>query len=566
MLRLLVADHQPGGQPEHAEDGSDQAPGVDVAVPTLGVVADPDPDQQSGEDQHDLQGVHRWPLTSAEYTAEAMTGSYDVAFLGGGMGGYVGAIRAAQLGLRTAVVEEDKLGGTCLHRGCIPTKALLQSAFVLDQARQGGRLGVRVSGVELDYAQVAKNRDQVVGQLHRGVEYLMKKNRIEVVRGRGHLEGPRRVRVGGGQSGDVEVEAGSMVIATGSRPKQVPGAEADGRVVLTSDHALALDHVPASAIVLGAGAVGVEFASFWRSCGAEVTVVEMLDRLVPLEDRAIGVELAKHFEARGIRCLVGATLDLGSIRRGEEGVEVSVTHAGEEQRLRAEVLLIAIGRTPNTEEIGLENPAVELERGFVRAGPDLRTAQEGVYAIGDVIGGFLLAHKGSHEGIIAAEVMAGGVPIHSTPTWSPGRPTAPPRSPRSGSPRRRLGPRATRSAPGSSAHRQRPLDHLGGAGLLQGRRRGRRQRPRRPHDRPRGHRAHLCRGAGRPARGHPVRDGQGHCPPSDRERDNHGGRAGGRGRADPHVSGRALLSVSRSRRPKPGAPSRLRNVAPFPRP
>jgi dihydrolipoamide dehydrogenase len=301
-----------------------------------------------------------------------MAGSYDVAFLGGGMGGYVGAIRAAQLGLRTAVVEEDKLGGTCLHRGCIPTKALLQSAFVLDQARQGGRLGVRVSGVELDYAQVARNRDQIVGQLHRGVEYLMKKNRIEVVRGRGRLEGPRRVRVGGGQSGDADVEAGSIVIATGSRPKQVPGAEADGRVVLTSDHALALDHVPASAIVLGAGAVGVEFASFWRSC--EVTVVEMLDRLVPLEDRAIGVELAKHFEARGIRCLVGATLDLGSIRRGEEGVEVSVTHGGAEERLRSEVLLIAIGRTPNTEEIGLESTAVELERGFVRAGPDLRTA------------------------------------------------------------------------------------------------------------------------------------------------------------------------------------------------
>jgi dihydrolipoamide dehydrogenase len=348
-----------------------------------------------------------------------MTGSYDVAFLGGGMGGYVGAIRAAQLGLRTAVVEEDKLGGTCLHRGCIPTKALLQSAFVLDQARQGGRLGVRVSGVELDYPQVARNRDQVVAQLHRGVEYLMKKNRIEVVRGRGLLEGPRRLRVSGGQSGDVEVEAGSIVIATGSRPKQVPGAEADGRVVLTSDHALALDHVPASALVLGAGAVGVEFASFWRSCGAEVTVVEMLDRLVPLEDRAIGVELAKHFEARGIRCLTGATLDLGSIRRGEQGVEVSVTHDGKEEGLRAEVLLIAIGRTPNTEEIGLETTAVELERGFVRAGPDLRTTQEGVYGIGDVIGGFLLAHKGSHEGIIAAEVIAGQGPHPLDPNLVP---------------------------------------------------------------------------------------------------------------------------------------------------
>jgi len=348
-----------------------------------------------------------------------MAVSCDVAFLGGGMGGYVGAIRASQLGMRTAVVEEDKLGGTCLHRGCIPTKALLQSAFVLDQARQGERLGVRVSGVELDYAQAARNRDQVVAQLHRGVEFLMKKHRIEVVRGRGRLDGPRRLRVGGGQGGDVEVEAGAVVVATGSRPKQVPGVEADGRAVLTSDHALVLDHVPASAIVLGAGAVGVEFASFWRSCGAEVTVVEMLDRLVPLEDRAIGQELRKHFESRGIRCRVGATLDLGSICRSDTGVAVTVAHEGKEERLEAEVLLVAIGRSPNTEGIGLETTAVELERGFVRAGPDLRTAQQGVYAIGDVIGGFLLAHKGSHEGIIAAEVIAGRDPHPLDPNLVP---------------------------------------------------------------------------------------------------------------------------------------------------
>jgi dihydrolipoamide dehydrogenase len=348
-----------------------------------------------------------------------MASSFDVVFLGGGMGGYVGAIRAAQLGLTTAVVEEDKLGGTCLHRGCIPTKALLQSAFVLDQARQGARLGVMVSGVELDYAQVGKNRDQVVSQLHRGVEFLMKKHRIEVVRGRGRLDGPRRVRVSGGQSGDVEVDAGAVVIATGSRPKQVPGVEPDGRSVLTSDHALTLDHVPASAIVLGAGAVGVEFASFWRSCGAEVTVVEMLDRLVPLEDRAIGVELGKHFEARGIRCLVGATLDLGSVRRDDGGVSVTVSHGGKEERISAEVLLVAVGRSPNIEGIGLETTGVELERGFIRAGADLRTAQEGVYAIGDVIGGFLLAHKGSHEGIIAAEVIAGRHPHPLDPQLVP---------------------------------------------------------------------------------------------------------------------------------------------------
>ena len=326
------------------------------------------------------------------------------------MGGYVGAIRAAQLGLRTAVVEEDKLGGCCLHRGCIPTKALLQAAFVLDQARGGERLGVRAAGLELDWAQAGRFRDQVVAQLHRGVEFLMKKNRIEVVRGRGRLDGPRRLTVAGGEGGAREVEAASLVVATGSRPKQLPGAEADGRAVLTSDHALTLDHVPASAIVLGAGAVGVEFASLWRSCGAEVTVVEMLDRLVPLEDRAIGVELQKHFEARGIHCRVGAVLDLASVTRDDAGVSVTISRDGGEERLRAEVLLVAVGRTPCSDGIGLEGTGVELERGFIRTGPDQGTAEPGVYAIGDVAGGFLLAHKGSHEGMIAAEAIAGRHP------------------------------------------------------------------------------------------------------------------------------------------------------------
>lgn len=339
-----------------------------------------------------------------------MADRFDTVFLGGGMGGYVGAIRAAQLGLRTAVVEEDKLGGCCLHRGCIPTKALLQAAFVLDQARGGGRLGVRVQGLDLDWAQAGRFRDQVVAQLHRGVEFLMKKNTIEVVRGRGRLHGPRRLVVAGGDGGEREVEAGALVVATGSRPKQLPGVEADGRAVLTSDHALTLDHVPASAIVLGAGAVGVEFASLWRSCGAEVTVVEMLDRLVPLEDRAIGVELQKHFEARGIHCRVGATLDLSSVTRDEAGVSVTISRGGAEERLRAEVLLVAVGRTPCSEEIGLESTAAEVERGFIRTGPDQGTAEPGVYAVGDVAGGFLLAHKGSHEGIVAAEAIAGRHP------------------------------------------------------------------------------------------------------------------------------------------------------------
>jgi dihydrolipoamide dehydrogenase len=365
---------------------------------------------ERGATGNDAGGATPWLLMVTSLYSKPMADRFDVVFVGGGMGGYVGAIRAAQLGLRTAVVEEDKVGGTCLHRGCIPTKALLQSAFVLDQAHNAERLGVRVGSVELDYAGVARHRDAVVGQLHRGVEFLLKKNKVQVVRGRGRLDGAGRVRVGGGPSGDAELEAAAVVVATGSRPKQVGGAESDGRAVLTSDDALTMDHVPASAIVLGAGAVGVEFASFWRSCGAEVTVVEMLERLVPLEDAAIGAELQKHFEARGIRCLVGARLDLESVERNEGGVAVTVTTGEKEERLQAEILLVAIGRSPNSEDLGLESTAVEIDHGFIQVGPDLATAEAGVYAVGDVVGGFQLAHKGSHEGIIAAEVIAGRQP------------------------------------------------------------------------------------------------------------------------------------------------------------
>jgi dihydrolipoamide dehydrogenase len=356
-----------------------------------------------------------------------MADQFDLVVLGGGMGGYVAAIRAAQLGVKTAIVEQDKLGGTCLHRGCIPTKALLQSAFLLDQLKHSGdRLGVITPSIDLDYGKVAQNRDAVVAQLHKGVEGLMKKNKITVIRGRGRLEGKsaggnwtpgvQRLTVSGGESGDLEIEAQKIIVATGSRPKQVRGAESDGSHVITSDDALRMDHVPRTAIVLGAGAVGVEFASFWRSAGAEVTVVEMLDRLVPLEDAAIGAELRKQFEARGIRCLVGATMDLASIDRNEGGVAVTVKSGEQEERLQGEVLLIAIGRSPNVEEIGLDTTGIQLKNGFIVIDQLQRTQDPGILAIGDVVGGFQLAHKGSHEGIIAAEVVAGQDPHPLDPT------------------------------------------------------------------------------------------------------------------------------------------------------
>ncbi len=336
---------------------------------------------------------------------------FDVVILGGGSGGYVAAIRAGQLGLRSAVVEADKVGGTCLHRGCIPTKALLQSAALLDQVRDGHRLGVNTGEVSFDYGVAGRRRDEVVDQLHKGVQGLLRKNKATVVRGRGRLEGPGRVMVATDTGADqVELETAHVIVATGSRARQLRDMPTDGRQLLTSDDALFLDSVPASAIVLGAGAVGVEFASFWRSAGSEVTLVEMAPRLVPLEDEAIGRELRKQFEARGIRCLVGMTLDPSTVERNEGGVAVTVRGEDGEQRLQATVLLVAVGRTGNVEDIGLESLGVAVDRGAVTVDGEQRTSAAGISAIGDCAGGFQLAHKAMHEGVIAVESIAGRQP------------------------------------------------------------------------------------------------------------------------------------------------------------
>jgi dihydrolipoamide dehydrogenase len=332
---------------------------------------------------------------------------YDVVILGGGSGGYVAAIRAGQLGLRTAVVEADKVGGTCLHRGCIPTKALLQSAALLDQVRDGHRLGVNTADVTFDYGVAATRRDEVVNTLYRGVQALLKKNNATTVQGRGRITGQGRVVVAADGGGDqVELETGHIIVATGSRPRQLPGMETDGRQVLTSDDALFLDSIPPSAIVLGAGAVGVEFASFWRSVGCEVTLVEMASSLVPLEDEAIGQELRKQFEKRGITCLVGTTLDPSSLERNEGGVAVTVKAGDTEQRLQATVLLVAVGRSGNVEDIGLEEAGVATDHGMVTADGEQRTTAAAISAIGDCAGGFQLAHKAMHEGVIAVEAIA----------------------------------------------------------------------------------------------------------------------------------------------------------------
>ena len=325
--------------------------------------------------------------------------SFDVAVLGGGTGGYTAAIRAAQLGKRTAVIESNKLGGTCLHIGCIPTKALLESSGLYHKVHDRGQeYGILAPDTSFDYGRIADRRDRVVNQLWKGVQGLMKKNRIEVVEGCGVLEGEGRVRVGE----DRVVSAQAIIVGTGSRPKSLPGIDFDGERIISSDHATMARELPRSVAIIGAGAVGVEFATFYRQMGAQVALLEALDRLVPLEDEEVSKALLQAFKKAGIDCRVGARVQGATTSRGR--VKVSL----EDGEVQADRLLVAVGRAPNTEGIGLEAAGVKLtERGFVGVDQWMRTSASGVWSIGDVVGGFLLAHAAAHEGVTAAEDIAG---------------------------------------------------------------------------------------------------------------------------------------------------------------
>ena len=323
---------------------------------------------------------------------------FDVAVLGSGTGGYTAAIRAAQLGKRTAIIEVAKLGGTCLHIGCIPTKALLESSGLYQKIHDRGmEFGIAASEVGFDYERIATRRDGVVNQLWKGVQGLMRKNRIEVVQGCGILEGDGRIRVG-----DRVIQAGAIIVATGSSPKSLPDIEFDGERVINSDHATLAAKLPGSVAIIGAGAVGVEFATFYSQMGASVTLIEALDRLVPLEDEEVSRVLLQSFQKAGIDCRVNARLKGARVGRGRVTVQL------EDGELATDQLLVAVGRGPNSQGIGLEKAGVEVdERGFVRVDEWMRTSAPGVWAIGDVVGGFLLAHAAAHEGVVAAEDIAG---------------------------------------------------------------------------------------------------------------------------------------------------------------
>ena len=339
-----------------------------------------------------------------------MPEQFDVTIIGAGPGGYVAAIRAAQVGLKTAIIEKDKdLGGTCLLRGCIPTKELLHSAHVYDLVSDPDEFGVSVEGFKLHFDKVMARKNKVVGKLAKGVEFLMKKNKITVFKGHGRLEGKGRVTVTDAQGVTQEVPTRNIIIATGSAPRLLPGMQVQAPRVITSDELLDIDHIPKSMIVLGAGAVGVEFASVFKRFGSEVTVVELLPRVVPIEDEETSAELQKAFRRRKINVMTNTRFESAQVN--PDDVEISyIGSDGQPGKLRAETLLVAVGRRPVTEGLGLENTKIETDRGYIKVDEYMRTAEPNVYAVGDVVPTPWLAHVASKEGCLAAEHIAGRNP------------------------------------------------------------------------------------------------------------------------------------------------------------
>lgn len=340
-----------------------------------------------------------------------MAQEFDLVVLGGGTGGYVAAIRAAQLGLKTAVVEREKVGGTCLHRGCIPTKALLNTADVLNTLRHHQDYGITGKGeFTLDYPKAMARKTKVVTQLWRGVQYLLKKNGVTVVQGSGRLTGNHQVAVLRDAGEDV-LQASHILVATGSEPRPLPQIPFDGERVLSSDHVLDQEKVPSSILIIGGGAIGVEFASMYADFGANVTLVEMLPHILPQDDDEVAEELAKLLTKRGVVIHQGAQVDMDQIQTSTQGVKASVRlKSGETAEIASDVLLVAIGRQPLTTGIGLEEAGVTLNRGFIEVDALYRTRVPHISAIGDCIGGYLLAHVAAHEGIIAVEAISGRDP------------------------------------------------------------------------------------------------------------------------------------------------------------
>ena len=336
---------------------------------------------------------------------------YDIAIIGSGPAGYTAAIRAGQLGLKTALIEKDnKLGGTCLHVGCIPTKALLFNAEVYDHVKDGRELGLEnTAGVSVNWETIQKRKQGIVDKHAKGLQFLMRKNKVTVIEGFGRLTGPAKDGVhtveldNKGQK--TTLQAKNVILSTGSVARLLPGISVDDQI-LTNIEVLSLKNIPKSLIVIGSGAVGVEFASIYKSFGSDVTILEMLPRYVPVEDEEISKELMRVYRKRGINGFVNAKVE--KLDESKGGVTVTFTIDGKEQKLEAEKVLVAIGRAPLTEGIGLEKTKIQVERGFVKVDKFMRTDEPGIYAIGDITAGYpQLAHSGAMEGIVAVTHIAG---------------------------------------------------------------------------------------------------------------------------------------------------------------
>src|SRR5207344_2839486 len=353
--------------------------------------------------------------------AVGSSNDFDLVVLGAGTGGYGAAFRAAQLGLKVALVDEDKIGGTCLHRGCIPTKALLESAAFTDRVRHAKDYGLILPGeAVVDYAAMAARRDAVVKRMWTGLKTLIDKNKVTWVPGRGRLDGPGKIKVsqpgedgtpGGG--GERTLNATDIILATGSRVKSLPGLTPDGKRIVTSDDVLKMDTLPKDIVIVGAGAVGVEFASMFNDLGTKVTLVEYLPQIVPLEDVDVSKVVERNFTKRGITVMTNARFDAASVTADDNGICLMVGPEGKEPaELRAELMLVATGRAANIEDIGLETTKVETDRGVIKVNGRMRTKEPHVYAIGDIVGGLWLAHTAAHEGLIAAHTIAGDGDVH----------------------------------------------------------------------------------------------------------------------------------------------------------
>jgi dihydrolipoamide dehydrogenase len=344
-----------------------------------------------------------------------MSTSYDVIVLGSGPGGYVAAIRCAQLGLTTAIVERENLGGICLNWGCIPTKAMLRSAEIFHYMQHAGDYGLVAQGIEADLAAIVKRSRGVAKQLNQGIAHLMKKNKITVHMGTGTLTGANRLTVKG-EKGEETLTAKHIIVATGARARDLPFAPADGKRVWTYRHAMTPTELPTRLLVIGSGAIGIEFASFYNDLGSEVTVVEMLDRIVPVEDVDVSTFLEKSLRKQGINIMTGAGVD--AIKVSDKGITATIKDkAGNAATSDFTHVIVAIGIVPNTENIGLDGLA-EMDRGFIQIDPYGRTETKGLWAIGDCTPGPWLAHKASHEGVTCAEAIAqelGNTEVHPHP-------------------------------------------------------------------------------------------------------------------------------------------------------